>query len=184
MAGPVGRIICLLQYCTAMRLCGSGWNQTKSSSDDRRVRRKAEFTATSLAKRSWPLRHSTTHGKRPWTRGRVLPEETRSSGSSGARRLAQMGRGTRAGFALDGLWASAKSRQLGRRRPCAGRLCVRFSAEDEGCIGSTEAERIGHRVLGGHCKGLITYDFETARVIDLAQVRRWWSDLVSQRENR
>jgi hypothetical protein len=87
-------------------------------------------------------------------------------------------------FALDGLWASAKSRQLGRRRPCAGRLCVRFSAEDEGCIGSTEAERIGHRVLGGHCKGLITYDFETARVIDLAQVRRWWSDLVSQRENR
>jgi hypothetical protein len=68
--------------------------------------------------------------------------------------------------------------------PCrADPPLVRGSAEDEGCIGSTEAERIGHRVLGVHCKGFVTYQPEAARVVYLAHVRRRWSELVSQREN-
>lgn len=60
---------------------------------------------------------------------------------------------------------------------------VRRSPEDEGCIRSAEAERIGHRELQSRSESLVPYKSETARVVYLAHVRGRWSDLVSQCEN-
>jgi len=73
----------------------------------RGVRRKAEFIATSLAKRSWLPRRSTTPGERPLARGRVLPREMDSCAASDAERLAQVGAVQEQASAPDGSWASA-----------------------------------------------------------------------------
>ncbi len=60
---------------------------------------------------------------------------------------------------------------------------VRRSPEDEGCIRSAEAERIGHRIFERRFKSSAPYQLETTRLVYLAHVRRRWSDLVSQRKN-